>query len=211
MILMQPLPIPCPAALIPDATGQDAFNAVYRAAIEQRAVFIAVELQGQRWTVKADALTAPQHDIDAAVYDTVREAVIRLIRSRQIRFDSSAGPVYFVLYDVGGESRARELAAALHAPCTATSTPWPVRYRCFRDGRFVSRPRAWDSPETRLWAEVRAGPGPVRGAEVDHGGAVGDDVAAVAAGVAGQGEGEPWFGCGAAAGRGQVVQQVRGG
>ncbi|WP_234387947.1 MULTISPECIES: hypothetical protein [Streptomyces] len=49
------------------------------------------------------------------MYDAVREAVIHLIRTRQIRPDSSAGPVYFVLYDVDGEGRARELAAALHA------------------------------------------------------------------------------------------------
>ncbi|MET9072480.1 hypothetical protein ABZX95_09880 [Streptomyces sp. NPDC004232] len=49
------------------------------------------------------------------MYDAVREAVLRLIRSRQIRPDSSAGPVYFVLHDVASEARARELAAALHA------------------------------------------------------------------------------------------------
>ncbi|MGP4003526.1 hypothetical protein [Streptomyces sp. 8N706] len=112
---MQPLPVPCPADLIPDATGGDAFNAVYRQAKQERAVFVAVERHGPRWTVKADALTAPQHSIDSAVYDAVRAAVIRLIRSRQIRPDSSAGPVYFVLYEVDGEPRARELAAALHA------------------------------------------------------------------------------------------------
>lgn len=111
---MQPLPTPCPADLIPDATSVDAFNAAYRQAKQQRAVFVAVERQGPRWTVKADALTAPQHAIDTAVYDAVREAVIRLIRTRQIRPDSSAGPVYFVLHDVDSEHRARELAAALH-------------------------------------------------------------------------------------------------
>ncbi|MEV6029480.1 hypothetical protein [Streptomyces sp. NPDC052036] len=98
---MEPMPIPCPAAWVPDATGMDAFNAAYRQARQQRAVFIAVELQGPRWTVKADALTAPQHSIDTAVYDAVREAVIHLIRTRQIRRDSSAGPVYFALHDVG--------------------------------------------------------------------------------------------------------------
>ncbi|MET9072481.1 hypothetical protein ABZX95_09885 [Streptomyces sp. NPDC004232] len=56
---MQPLPIPCPADLIPDATGLDAFNTVYRAAEQQQAVFIAVERQGPRWTVNADVLSAP--------------------------------------------------------------------------------------------------------------------------------------------------------
>lgn len=112
---MQPLPAPCPAGLIPDVTGLEAFNAAYKAAKQQRAVFIAIERLGSHWTVKADALTAPQHAIDATVYDAIRTAVIHLIRSREIRPDSSAGPVYFVMYDVETEHRARELATALHA------------------------------------------------------------------------------------------------
>ncbi|AXE27976.1 hypothetical protein C0216_31055 (plasmid) [Streptomyces globosus] len=120
---MQPLPTPCPADLIPDATGQDAFNAAYRQAQQQRAVFVAIESQGPRWAVKADALTALGHTIDAGVYDAVREAVIHLIRTRQVRPDSSAGPVYFVLHDVDDESRARELAAALHAALYGDSEP----------------------------------------------------------------------------------------
>jgi hypothetical protein len=85
MLLMEPLPTPCPADLIPDATGLDAINLAYKAAKQQRAVFVAVECQAQRWTVKADALTAPQHTIDATVYDALRNAVIRQIRSREIR------------------------------------------------------------------------------------------------------------------------------
>ncbi len=113
---MEPLPIPCPADLIPDATGTDAFNAAYRQAKHQRAVFVAVEHQGPRWTAKADALTAdPHHTVRDSAYDAIRAAVIRLIRTRQVRPDSSAGPVYFVLHDIDGEPRARELAAALHA------------------------------------------------------------------------------------------------
>lgn len=115
MLLMEPLPTPCPADRIPDATGLDAFNAAYKAAKRQQAVFVAVECQAQRWTVKADALTAPQHTIDTTVYDVIRTAAIRLIRSREIRPDSSAGPIYSVLYDLNSEDRARELAAALHA------------------------------------------------------------------------------------------------
>ncbi|MEV6332361.1 hypothetical protein [Streptomyces sp. NPDC051909] len=112
---MQPLPLPCPADLIPDATTGDAFTTAYQQAQRQHAVFIAVERQGPRWTVKADLLTAgAHHTLDEQVYDTVREAVLRLIRTRQIRMDSVAGPVYFVLYDVETEERARELAAALH-------------------------------------------------------------------------------------------------
>ncbi|MFE6904558.1 hypothetical protein ACFVFJ_48720 [Streptomyces sp. NPDC057717] len=113
---MELLPTPCPADRIPDATGLDAFEAACKAAKDQRVVFIAVERQGGLlWTVKADALTAPQHTIDSAVYDAVREAVARLIHAREIRPDSSAGPVDFVLHDVDSEGRARELAAALHA------------------------------------------------------------------------------------------------
>ncbi|WP_329625849.1 hypothetical protein OG357_38085 (plasmid) [Streptomyces sp. NBC_01255] len=115
MLLMQPLPVPCPADRIPDATGMDAFTTAYRAAKEQRVVFVAIERQGPRWTVKADAITAPQLTLDTTVHDAVRDAVSHLIDSRQIRPDSFADPVYVVLYDVDGEGRARELAAALHA------------------------------------------------------------------------------------------------
>ncbi len=116
MPLMQPLPLPCPADLVPDATAVDAFNTAYKQAKRQHAVFIAVENQGRRWTVKADALTAgPDHTVAEEAYDAVRCAAIRLIRAREIRPDSSADPVYFVLYDVETESHACELAAALHA------------------------------------------------------------------------------------------------
>ncbi|MFE9743137.1 hypothetical protein [Streptomyces sp. NPDC006477] len=112
---MEPLPIPCPAGLIPDATDAEAFDAVYRAAREQRVVFVAIEHHGLRWMVKVDALTAPQHNVDAAVYEAVREAVARLVDTRQVRSDSFADPVYCVLQDVDSALRARELAAALHA------------------------------------------------------------------------------------------------
>ncbi|MFB8402234.1 hypothetical protein [Streptomyces sp. NPDC055912] len=112
---MEPLPIPCPAERIPDASGPNGFEAAYRAARQQRAVFIALESEGPRWRIKADTLTAPEHTVPADVHDAVREAVIRLVRAGQIRSDSYAGPVYFVLHDVEGELRARELASALHA------------------------------------------------------------------------------------------------
>jgi hypothetical protein len=128
MVVMEPLPIPCPADLVPDATGGDAFTAAYRKAKQQQAVFVAVERQGPRWTAKADALTAgPDHAVDDAVYDAIRGAVIRLIRSREIRPDSSAGPVYFVLHDIGSEQRARELAAALHAALYGNLEPLTTR------------------------------------------------------------------------------------
>ncbi|MFF4575941.1 hypothetical protein [Streptomyces sp. NPDC001410] len=92
-----------------------AFKAAYRQAKEQDAVFVAIESLGEHWTVKADMITAPQHAVADSVYDAVRAAVIQLIRAGEIRSNSSAGPVYFVLHDVAEEGRARELAAALHA------------------------------------------------------------------------------------------------
>ncbi|MFG3208035.1 hypothetical protein [Streptomyces sp. NPDC048192] len=112
---MEPLPTPCPAELIPDASATAAYNAAYKAAKEQHAVFVAIECQAQRWTVKPDALTAPAHAISNAVYDAICRATLHLIRSREIRPDSSCGPVYFAWYDLEHEHRARELAAALHA------------------------------------------------------------------------------------------------
>ncbi|MFD7861456.1 hypothetical protein [Streptomyces sp. NPDC059783] len=121
---MEPLPIPCPAGLVPDATGIDAFNAAYRQAKQQEAVFVAVERQGPRWTARADTLTAGRHHtVGDNTYDAIRTAVICLIRSREIRPDSSAGPVYFVLYDIDNEPRARELAAALHAAVYGNLAP----------------------------------------------------------------------------------------
>ncbi|MER6067065.1 hypothetical protein [Streptomyces sp. NPDC001792] len=48
------------------------------------------------------------------MYDAIRAADIQMIRAGEIRSDSSAGPVYFVLHNVAAESRARELAAALY-------------------------------------------------------------------------------------------------
>ncbi|MER6031888.1 hypothetical protein [Streptomyces sp. NPDC001851] len=103
---MQPLPAPCPADLIPDATGMAAFEAAYRQAKEQDAVFVAVESLGEHWTVKADMITAPQYAVADSVYDAIRAAVIQMIRAGEIRSDSSAGPAYFVLHNVAAESRA---------------------------------------------------------------------------------------------------------
>lgn len=116
MLPMQPLPIPCPADRIPNATGLDAFNAAYEAAKTVRAVYVGIERRGQRWTVKADALTAaPQHTVDDTAHDAIRAAALRLARSGEIRPDSGPGPVHYTLYGVPSEERARELAAALHA------------------------------------------------------------------------------------------------
>lgn len=57
--LREPLPTPCPARLIPDVTEPTGiFDAAYQHAQAQHAVLVAIESQGQRWTVKADTLTA---------------------------------------------------------------------------------------------------------------------------------------------------------
>ncbi|MEU9671689.1 hypothetical protein AB0E25_40470 [Streptomyces bobili] len=90
MLFVQPLPTPCSAGRFPDATGMDAFTTAYRAAKEQQVVFVAIERLGLWWTVKADALTAPQRTFDTTVHGAVRDAV-------------------------DGELRAQELAVALHA------------------------------------------------------------------------------------------------
>ncbi|GAA3597978.1 hypothetical protein [Streptomyces osmaniensis] len=120
---MQPLPAPCPADLIPDATGMAAFKAAYRQAKQQDAVFVAIESLGEHWTVKADMITASQHAVADSVYDAIQAAVIQLIRAGEIRSDSFAGPAYFVLHDVAEESRARELAAALHTALYGNPAP----------------------------------------------------------------------------------------
>ncbi|MDX3224487.1 hypothetical protein [Streptomyces sp. ME19-01-6] len=112
---MQPVPIPCSAEHIPNATGRDAFDAAYQAAKTANAVYVGIERRGQRWTVKADTLTALQHTVGDATHDAIRAAAIRLARSGEIRPDSGPGPVHYTLYGVASEERARELAAALHA------------------------------------------------------------------------------------------------
>ncbi|MFE5038902.1 hypothetical protein [Streptomyces sp. NPDC056683] len=116
------LPVPCPGPLIPDAT--DRFDAAYRAAKAQRAVFVGIEREGERWTVKADALTAgPGHVVDDAVNAALRAAAGRLVREREAGSDAFDGPVYFMLHGVPSEGRARELAAAFHAALYGTLGP----------------------------------------------------------------------------------------
>jgi hypothetical protein len=115
MSVMQSLPVPCPAGQIPDATGIAAFNAAYEAARAAGAVFVCVARSGQRWTVKADTFTAPDHMVNEVAAAAIREAAMRLVRDRVVRSGSVAGPAYVVLYDVAGEDRARQLAAALQA------------------------------------------------------------------------------------------------
>ncbi|WEO93114.1 hypothetical protein A6P39_002980 [Streptomyces sp. FXJ1.172] len=114
---MQPLPVPCPAHLIPDVTGTDAFHDVYRNAMAHNAVFVAIESEKrQRWTVKADTLTVGSgHAVTDAVNEAIRTTITRLIQSHEVDLDAYTGPIYFMMHGVGSEERARELAAALHA------------------------------------------------------------------------------------------------
>ncbi|MEU9446055.1 hypothetical protein AB0D42_35355 [Streptomyces sp. NPDC048304] len=115
--LVQPLPVPCPAHLVPDATGTHAFHEAYRNAMAHHAVFVAIESEpGQRWSVKADTLTAGSgHTVADAVNDAIRAAILRLVDNREADFGAYTGPVYFMMHGVRTEERARELAAALHA------------------------------------------------------------------------------------------------
>ncbi|MFE9312847.1 hypothetical protein ACIQCF_26210 [Streptomyces sp. NPDC088353] len=114
---MQPLPEPCPAHLIPNASGTGAFHHAYRQAVMHRAVFVAIESEsGQRWTVKADTLSASsEHSTEDTVNDAIRDAITRLVRNHEVDFGAYTGPVYFMMHGVRDEQRARELAAALHA------------------------------------------------------------------------------------------------
>ncbi|MDX3633398.1 MULTISPECIES: hypothetical protein [Streptomyces] len=113
---MQPLPIPCPAHLVPDASGTAAFHTAYRQAMAHRAVFVAIESDGPQWTVKADTLTAgPGHTVDDIVNDAIRASITHMIQNREIGADAYTGPIYFMMHNVSSEERARELAAALHA------------------------------------------------------------------------------------------------
>ncbi|MFF3363838.1 hypothetical protein [Streptomyces misionensis] len=113
---MQPLPVPCPAHLVPDATGTNAFHDAYRNAMAQNAVFVAIEAEGPHWTVKADTLTAGSgRRVSDAVNDAIRAAILRLVDNHEVDFGAYTGPVYFMMHGVQDEERARELAAALHA------------------------------------------------------------------------------------------------
>ncbi|WP_211363011.1 hypothetical protein [Streptomyces phaeoluteigriseus] len=118
-------------------TGGTAFDDVYRQAQARRVVFVAIERQGQRWTVKADTLTAgPGHTVDARVGDAARDAVRRLVLDGEVRSDAYVGPVYFVLHGVQSEARAREIAAALHA--TLYGDPEPLTRACSPGRSFVT-------------------------------------------------------------------------
>ncbi|MFE7713341.1 hypothetical protein ACFU6I_48325 [Streptomyces sp. NPDC057486] len=117
------MPVPCPAHLIPDATGTDAFHDVYRNAMAHNAVFVAIECEArQRWTVKAGTLTAGSgHVVADAVSDAIRAVIARLVQSHEVDLDAYTGPVYLMMHGVRSEERARDLAAALQ-----TRNPWPA-------------------------------------------------------------------------------------
>lgn len=79
-------------------------------------MFVGLECQAQLWTIKADTLTADSSfSLDDHIGEGIRRVVAELVRSREIRPDSLAGPVYYAWYDLHFEPRSRELAAGLHA------------------------------------------------------------------------------------------------
>ncbi|MEU5632196.1 hypothetical protein ACH47C_23805 [Streptomyces rishiriensis] len=110
---MQPLPTPCPADQVPDATGIAAFNAAYKAAKDAGATYVGIERRGRCWTVKTDR--APGHVVPADAAAVVRKALTRLVLNREVRNHAAVGPDYVQLHGVKSEQRARELAAAVHA------------------------------------------------------------------------------------------------
>ncbi|GGX56070.1 hypothetical protein [Streptomyces fructofermentans] len=113
---MQALPVPCPAHLVPVASGTNAFHKAYRQAMAHKAVFVAIESEGPRWTVKADTLTAgPGHMVDNEVNEALRNAITRLVDNHEVDIDAYRGPIYFMMRTTSSEERVRELAAALHA------------------------------------------------------------------------------------------------
>ncbi|MFZ3467456.1 hypothetical protein ACODT3_43960 [Streptomyces sp. 4.24] len=113
MLLMEPHPIPCPAKLIPDATGGVAFAAAYRAAKSAGVTYVGIERRGRHWTVKS--VRHPSHAVSPSAASAVREAVALLCSRGEARGHTAAGPDYVLLNGVVSAERARELAAALHA------------------------------------------------------------------------------------------------
>ncbi|MFE4688390.1 hypothetical protein ACFRNJ_47875 [Streptomyces sp. NPDC056721] len=145
---MEPLPTPCPADRIPDATGLDAFEAACQAAKDQRVVFIAVERQGPRWAVKADALTALQHTVDRAVYDAVREAVIL---SHPLLGDPTLPPAPSTSTCTTWTTKDGPVNwPPCTLPSTATSSPWSVP--CPQRPDDVPAPRQRDQSQSYLLA-----------------------------------------------------------
>ncbi|WNM33694.1 hypothetical protein RKE30_26550 [Streptomyces sp. Li-HN-5-11] len=79
-------------------------------------MIVAIEAEGQHWTVKADTFTAGSgRRVADTVNDAIRTEIIRLIDAREVDFGAYTGPDYFMMPGVRDEERARELAAALHA------------------------------------------------------------------------------------------------
>ncbi|MFH8804499.1 hypothetical protein ACH4F6_33820 [Streptomyces sp. NPDC017936] len=118
---MQPLQVPCPAHLVPDATGTNAFHDAYRNAVTHNAVFVAIESEGQQWTVKADTLAAGSgHMVAGAVSDAIRAAILRLVDHHEVDLGASAGPVHFMVHSVRNEERTRRRTprCPLQSPCT---------------------------------------------------------------------------------------------
>lgn len=139
---MQPWPVPCPAGLIPDVTGTDAFHNAYRNAMANRAVFVAVECEGRRWTVNADTLTAGSgHTVAGSVNEEVRAAITRLEERHGVDWGAYTGPIYFVMHGVRTEERAdpRSRAPRPSKPC-ARALRGASSSRATRPRLFLFRP-----------------------------------------------------------------------
>ena len=79
------------------------------------AVFVAIEAEGQHWTVKADTLTAgPGRGVTDAVNDAIRTAILRLVDAREVDFAKLAAALHAALHeDLEPLSRAVPPASSL--------------------------------------------------------------------------------------------------
>lgn len=130
-----------------------------------RAVFVAIESDGPRWTVKADTLTAgPEHSVDDTAVQSIRAAIVRLVHAHEVDADAYMGPIYFMMHSVSSEERARELAAALHAALHGDLEPLhravPPHVRLRADGARRSAPRRSRSSSPAGSPPLLALPGP---------------------------------------------------
>ncbi|MER6029829.1 hypothetical protein [Streptomyces sp. NPDC001851] len=55
--------------------------------------------------------------------EAIRDAITSLVQKRNVDLGACAGPIYFMMYGVRSEDRARELAAAVHAALYADLGP----------------------------------------------------------------------------------------
>lgn len=111
-------PVPCPAKLVPDTSdGTQSFNAAYHRAQRSSTVYVGIEVRDDGWAVKLDPLPAgAKHHMPEHVVAAIASAAERLLRRGEIAERCPVGgPEYLALTGIETETRARDLAAALHA------------------------------------------------------------------------------------------------